>query len=77
MKKPIVNMAASVHARLLRRAKAEGRPFNELLQIEEFLMPVVEALVDGSGYDGRWPPGGPWNVGPQSDPATGKSTPVP
>ena len=32
MKKPIKNMAASVHARLLKRARAEGRPFNELLQ---------------------------------------------
>ncbi len=31
MKKPITNMAASVHARLLKRAKVEGRPFNELL----------------------------------------------
>lgn len=40
MKKPIINMAASVHARLLKRAKAEGRPFNELLQyyaMERFL----------------------------------------
>ncbi len=40
MKKPITNMAASVHARLLKRAKAEGRPFNELLQyyaMERFL----------------------------------------
>ena len=32
MKKAITNLAASVHARLLNRAKAEGRPFNELLQ---------------------------------------------
>lgn len=31
MNKPITNMAASVHARLLKRAKAEGRPFDELL----------------------------------------------
>ena len=40
MKGPITNMAASVHARLLRRAKTEGRPFNELLQyyaMERFL----------------------------------------
>jgi len=32
LKKRITNVAASVHARLLNRAKAEGRPFNELLQ---------------------------------------------
>jgi hypothetical protein len=34
------NLAASVHARLLNRAKAEGRPFDELLTyyaIERFL----------------------------------------
>jgi hypothetical protein len=40
MKKAITNLAASVHARLLNRAKAEGRPFNELLQyyaMERFL----------------------------------------
>ena len=35
-----VNVAQSVHQRLLTRAKSEGRPFNELLQhyaIERFL----------------------------------------
>jgi hypothetical protein len=40
MKKGITNVAASVHARLLNRAKAEGRPFNEVLQhyaMERFL----------------------------------------
>ncbi len=40
MKKPITNMAASVHARLLSRARREKRPFNELLQyyaMERFL----------------------------------------
>lgn len=40
MKKRITNMAASVRARLLNRAKAEDRPFNELLQyygMERFL----------------------------------------
>ncbi len=40
MKKAITNLAASVHDRLLNRAKSEGRPFNELLQyyaIERFL----------------------------------------
>ena len=40
MKKAITNLAASVHARLLNQAKAEGRPFNELLQyyaMERFL----------------------------------------
>jgi hypothetical protein len=40
MKKRVTNMAASVHARLLNRAKAEGRTFNELLQyygMERFL----------------------------------------
>ena len=39
-KKPIVNMAASVRARLLERARAEGRPFDELLlyfAMERFL----------------------------------------
>ncbi len=37
---PISNVAASVHARLLNRARAEGRPFEELLQyyaMERFL----------------------------------------
>lgn len=36
----VSNVAASVHARLLNRAKSEGRPFNELLQyyaMERFL----------------------------------------
>ncbi len=40
MKKPITNKAASVHAHLLKRAKAEDRPFIELLQyyaMERFL----------------------------------------
>jgi hypothetical protein len=40
MKKPITNVAASVHDRLLKRAKSENRPFNELLQyyaMERFL----------------------------------------
>jgi hypothetical protein len=40
VKKGVTNVAASVHARLLNRAKAEGRPFNELLQyyaMERFL----------------------------------------
>jgi hypothetical protein len=40
MKKPVTNIAASVHARLLKKAKAESRPMNELLQyyaMERFL----------------------------------------
>ncbi len=40
MKKKITNVPASVRARLLKRAKAEKRPFNELLQyyaMERFL----------------------------------------
>jgi len=40
MTKPIVNMAASVHQRLLNKAKQSKRPFNELLQyyaMERFL----------------------------------------
>lgn len=40
MKGGVGNVAASVHARLLNRAKEEGRPFNELLQyyaMERFL----------------------------------------
>jgi predicted nucleotidyltransferase component of viral defense system len=39
-RKPLVNVAQSVHQRLLTRAQKEGRPFNELLQhyaIERFL----------------------------------------
>ena len=39
-RRPLVNVAQSVHQRLLTRAKKEGRPFNELLQhyaIERFL----------------------------------------
>jgi len=38
--RPPVNVAQSVHQKLLARAKSEGRPFNELLQhyaIERFL----------------------------------------
>jgi predicted nucleotidyltransferase component of viral defense system len=31
-RKPIVNLAASVHRRLLNEARASGRPFNEVLQ---------------------------------------------
>ncbi len=40
MKRKISNVAASVHARLLNKAKKEGRPFNEILQyyaMERFL----------------------------------------
>lgn len=40
MKKGVTNIAVSVHTRLLNRAKAESRPFNELLQyyaMERFL----------------------------------------
>lgn len=43
MKKAIANRAASVHARLKNRAKADGRLFNELLQyyaMERFLYRV-------------------------------------
>ena len=39
-RRPLVNIAQSVHQRLLTQAKATGRPFNELLQhyaIERFL----------------------------------------
>lgn len=39
-RKPLVNIAQSVHQRLLTRAQKEGRPFNQLLQhyaIERFL----------------------------------------
>ncbi|MHB8565224.1 MAG: nucleotidyl transferase AbiEii/AbiGii toxin family protein [Acidiferrobacteraceae bacterium] len=39
-RRPLANIAQSVHQRLLTRAKQEGRPFNELLQhyaIERFL----------------------------------------
>ena len=32
MARPLQNMAASVHRRLLNRAKESGRPFSELLQ---------------------------------------------
>ena len=31
-RKPIVNLAASVHRRLLNEARSSGRPFNEVLQ---------------------------------------------
>jgi hypothetical protein len=40
VKKPITNLSASVHARLLNRARAEARPFDELVQyyaMERFL----------------------------------------
>jgi len=29
-------------------------------------MPVIEALVAGAGFDGQWPPGGPWSASPAS-----------
>ena len=38
--RPIKNVAASIHQRLLNLAKEEGRPFNEILQyyaMERFL----------------------------------------
>ena len=41
MEKSIKNIAASVHHRLLRKARESSRPFNELLQhfaIERFTM---------------------------------------
>jgi hypothetical protein len=40
MNKPIINMPASVHQRLLNKARQTKRPFNELLQyyaMERFL----------------------------------------
>ena len=43
MNKPVTNLAASVHDRLLKRAKLENRSFNELLQyyaMERFLYRV-------------------------------------
>ena len=40
MKKPVTNVAASVRARLLNQARAQNRPYDELLQyfaMERFL----------------------------------------
>jgi hypothetical protein len=56
------NVAASVRQRLLNYARAEGRPFNEVLQyfgLERFL-PVIQALSEGQRFDRRWSAGGPW-----------------
>lgn len=40
MKRPLKDIAASIHQRLLNKAKETGRPFNELIQyyaMERFL----------------------------------------
>lgn len=45
-KKPVKNLAASVHQRLLDKARQTGRPFNELLQyfaIERFLFRLSQS----------------------------------
>jgi hypothetical protein len=60
------NVAASVHQRLLNRAHATGRPFNELLQyfvLERFLSPVTSALIAGHPFEQHWLAGGPWRPG--------------
>jgi hypothetical protein len=51
MKKPIVNMAASVHQRLLNMAQKTKRPFNELLQyyaMERFLYRLSKSKYSNS-----------------------------
>lgn len=35
--------------------------------LERFLIPVVDALVDGREFDSRWPPGGPWTLRQDDD----------
>lgn len=45
MKRSLKNVAASVHQRLLNKARETGRPFNELLQyyvMERFLYRLSE-----------------------------------
>ena len=49
-KRPLTNLAASVHQRLLDQARASGRPFNELLQyyaIERFLYRLSKTVQGG------------------------------
>jgi len=54
MVKGKTNLAASVHQRLLNKAKESSRPFNELLQyfvIERFVYRAVEVTSQiGSGF---------------------------
>lgn len=48
----------------LRKTRIEGAtpPLDEVAGlIEAFLMPIAQALVDGSRFTSRWPPGGPWS----------------
>lgn len=48
MKKPINNMGASVHQRLLNKSKRTKRPFNELLHyygMERFLYRLLFYLI--------------------------------
>mgnify|MGYP007087610803 CR=1 FL=1 len=66
------NLPASVRQRLLNRARAEGRPFNELLQhytMERFLYRLSQSasVAEGTEFEARWDPSGPWAP---SEPAT-------
>ena len=51
-RKPIVNLAASVHRRLLNEARSSGRPFNELLQ--HYAMGRFLARQSRSAHAGRF-----------------------
>ena len=53
-------------AGFLRKARLEANPrhLGEVIDcLQRFLMPVLQALVEGHDLEARWPPGGPWAPG--------------
>ena len=70
------NIAASVRARLLNKARAERLDFNLLITryalepmtlavvieaLREFLLPVLAAFAAGNGFDRQWRAGAGWD----------------
>ena len=50
------NVAASIRARLLNRARTEGTEF------QPFLRPVRDGILVGESFDMLWPTGRPWEA---------------
>jgi hypothetical protein len=69
------NLAASIAARLLARARASGEDYQNLL-LGYCLEPVVDDLRSGTRHHGIWQPGGP-KVHPATASAMRPKTPRP
>ena len=62
MERKTKNIAASVHQRLLNKAKDSGRPFNEVLQyfaIERFMYRLSKS-PSAERFVNTWKAPGPW-----------------